>query len=82
LTVPYQSFDRLIAALTDAMGPMAALVVSERINAMGELQESFPRQKFGDLIEATGGEILSAPLKQRYRSAMAQELRALGGHGM
>ena len=77
-TVPPQSFDRLVAALTDAMGPMAALVVSERLVAMGELQASFPTQRFGELVEATGGEILSAPLKQRYRSIMAQELRALG----
>jgi general secretion pathway protein A len=78
-TVPRQSFDRLIAALIDAMGPMAPLVVSERIDAMGELQESFPKRRFGELIEATSGEILSAPLKQRYRSFMAQEIRAIVG---
>jgi hypothetical protein len=58
---------------------MAPLVVSERIDAMGELQESFPKRRFGELIEATSGEILSAPLKQRYRSFMAQEIRAIVG---
>ena len=76
--VPPRSFDRMIAALTEAMGPMAALVVGDHVSAMGESQDDFPKRKFRMLVESTSGEILSEPLKQRYRSLMSEEVRAIG----
>ncbi|HKA35088.1 MAG TPA: hypothetical protein VKH64_17870, partial [Candidatus Binatia bacterium] len=76
--VPPQSIDRLIAALTDAMGPMASLVVRDHVDAMGESTENFPKRRFHELVYSTSGEILSARLRARYESLMSQEVRALG----
>jgi len=77
-TVPSRSFERMIAELTEAMGPMAPLVVSDHVKAMDEFQERFPRRRFGQLIDLTSDEILSGALKTRYQSIMTEEIRAIG----
>jgi general secretion pathway protein A len=79
-SVPAPSFDRMISALTVAMGPMAALVVRERIGGMGESLEAFPRWRFRELVELTSLEILSERLKVRYYALMSEEIRALRDH--
>jgi len=76
-SVPAPFFDRIISALTEAMGPMAALVVRERIGAMGESIEAFPRWRFRELVELTSREILSERLKARYGALMSEEIRPL-----
>jgi len=77
-TVPPQSIDRLVAALTEAMGPMASLVVRDHVDAMGESTENFPKRRFHELVYSTSGEILSESLKARYEILMSLEFRALG----
>jgi hypothetical protein len=69
--------DLMMAALTEAMGPMAPLVVREQIDAMGESLQSFPKQRLGQLVEVTSREILSEGLKARYRNLMSEEIRAI-----
>ena len=76
-TVPSRSLDLMMAALTEAMGPMAPLVVREQIDAMGESLQSFPKQRLGQLVEVTSREILSEGLKARYRNLMSEEIRAI-----
>ncbi len=78
-TVPASSFERMLTALTEAMGPMAPLVVREQIDAMGESLEAFPKQRLGQLVDVTAREILSEGLKDRYRSLMSDEIRAIDG---
>jgi general secretion pathway protein A len=75
--VSSRSFDVMMAALTEAMGPMAPLVVREQIDAMGESLQSFPKQRLGQLVEVTSREILSEGLKARYRNLMSEEIRAI-----
>jgi hypothetical protein len=76
-TVPSRSLDLMMTALTEAMGPMAPLVVREQIDAMGESLQSFPKQRLGQLVEVTSREILSEGLKARYRILMSEEIRAI-----
>jgi general secretion pathway protein A len=76
-TVPPQSIHRLVTALTEAMGPMASLVVRDHVDAMGESTENFPKRRFHELVYATSGEILSQSLRARYESLMSREVRAL-----
>ena len=75
--VPPQSIERMVAALTDAMGPMAALVVRDHVDAMGESTENFPKRRFNELVHWTSKEILSQSLKARYEILMSQEVRAM-----
>ena len=79
-TVPSRSFALMISALTEAMGPMAPLIVREQIVAMGESLESFPKQKLGQLVAVTSREILSETLKNHFVSLMSEEIRAIN-HG-
>jgi hypothetical protein len=76
--VPLECIHRMIAALTDAMGPMASLVVRDHVDAMGESTENFPKRRFHELVYSTSGEILSKPLRARYENVMSEEVRALG----
>jgi type II secretory pathway predicted ATPase ExeA len=76
-TVPSRSLDLMMSALTEAMGPMAPLIVREQIDAMGESFEAFPKQRLGQLVEVTSHEILSEGLKNRYLGLMSDEIRAI-----
>jgi len=76
--VPPRSFERMLTALTEAMGPMAPFVVGDHVSALGESQEDFPKRKFRMLVESTSGEILSESLKERYQTVMFDEVRAIG----
>lgn len=65
----------LIKALTEAMGPMAPLVVRDRMAALGEAPESFPSRRLLELVELISREILSEKLKSHFHHKMAEEIR-------
>lgn len=67
--------DRMGTALTEAMGPIASLVVRDQIAALGERYESFPRVRLGQLIDLVGQEILNEKMKETFRKTMAEEIR-------
>jgi general secretion pathway protein A len=76
-TVPPKSFSLMISALTEAMGPMAPLIVREQIDAMGESLQAFPKQKLRRLVEITSREILNAASKADFMNRMSEEIRAI-----
>ncbi|HEY3303956.1 MAG TPA: AAA family ATPase [Candidatus Binatia bacterium] len=76
-TVPPRSLSFMISALTEAMGPMAPLVVREQIDAMGESLQAFPKQKLRRLVEVTSREILSETLRDDFVSLMSEEIRTM-----
>ena len=75
--VPARFFDSMTRALTDAMGPMAAFVVSDLVAGMGETVKAFPKRRVARLVEETSREILSEPLKAGYQRAMFEEIRGI-----
>ncbi|MBI4526147.1 MAG: AAA family ATPase [Deltaproteobacteria bacterium] len=75
--VPQPFFEQMIGALTEAMGPMAPLVVEDRISALGESLEIFPKARLEELIESTSQEILHEPLKLHFQRVMSDEMRKL-----
>jgi general secretion pathway protein A len=66
--------DDLIAALTDAMGPMASVVVREEAAALGESWEQFPTSRLGELLHALKADILSDDLREVFEEQIAQQL--------
>ncbi len=64
--------DDLIAALTDAMGPMAAVVVREQVATLGESLEQFPISRLGELLHALKADILSDDLRQAFEDLFAR----------
>ena len=67
-------FDRLILALTEAMGPMASLVVRDQIAGLGESMHAFPRGRLKELVELLSQEIFDETLKIRFRQQIAKEV--------
>jgi hypothetical protein len=66
----------MIKALTEAMGPMAPLVVRDRIAALGESPETFPARRVLELVELISREILSEKLKLHFQQRISQEIGA------
>jgi predicted regulator of Ras-like GTPase activity (Roadblock/LC7/MglB family) len=61
--------------LARAIGPMAALVIDEGLEALGESRESFPWDKATHLIEKVSTEIADAGKRRRFTEATLQALR-------
>jgi hypothetical protein len=73
-TVPPPLFDRLTSILTEAMGPMAPLVLRDQIDTLGESQDNFPEAKLDDLIGLISKEIGDGKLRQKIEESMLQEM--------
>ena len=75
--VPTGFLDALAAALTDAMGPMAKIVIRDQIKTLGECSERFPHAKVDILLESVSGEILDEGMRQQFQRQMLKQVRAL-----
>ena len=79
--VTAQFLDYMISALTEAMGPMASVIVYEQIAAMGESVTEFPKRRVVELIEKTTREISSESAKANCKRAMLEGMRGIAnGH--
>jgi type II secretory pathway predicted ATPase ExeA len=76
-SVHRELFDRMTRAATEAMGPMAHLVVLDQISALSETPDAFPESKLQKLITLISREILNETMKTRFESTMLRELAAL-----
>jgi hypothetical protein len=62
-------------ALTDAMGPMAQIVLSEHVRLLGATLDRFPREKVDPLIESVSREIFDESVRERFRQNMSEWLK-------
>src|SRR5918996_654619 len=74
---PPRFFETMVAVLTEAMGPMAFLVVRDHVAAMGESRDAFPKRRLGQLIDETSAEILSESMKDRFQELMSKEIHTI-----
>jgi general secretion pathway protein A len=75
--VPEQLFESMISALTEATGPMAAVIVAEHVAAMGESKSAFPLRRLQQLLDQTSSEIANESLRERFQRRMCEEIYAL-----
>ena len=75
--VPASFLNALAVALTDAMGPMAKIVLRDQIKTMGESFERFPHAKVDMLLESVSREILDEGMRAYFRHQMLEEIRTL-----
>lgn len=75
--MPSWFFAYMTEQLADAMGPMAVFVLRERIMAMGETVESFPKRRIVQLVEETSSEILDDRLKAGFKRTILNEIQAM-----
>jgi type II secretory pathway predicted ATPase ExeA len=76
-SVPRELFDRMTRAATEAMGPMAHMVVLDQISALAETPDAFPESKLQNLITLISREILNETMKARFENIMFRELATL-----
>jgi hypothetical protein len=75
--VPREFIDRMTSQLFEAAGPMASVIIRDRIALLGESPESFPKSRLKELIELICAEILNQELKENFRQAISSEVRFL-----
>ncbi|MGH7845076.1 MAG: GumC family protein [Candidatus Binatia bacterium] len=75
-TVPVsqERLNQLAQALTEAIGPIAPLVIREQIAALGESESAFPQRRIGELLERLYGELTGDGLL-RFQSKIPKDLQ-------
>jgi general secretion pathway protein A len=75
--VPASFLNVLVAALIDAMGPMAKIVLRDQIKTLGESSERFPYAKVDMLLESVSREILDEGMRAQFGRQMLEQIRTL-----
>src|SRR5262245_26503689 len=75
--VPPSFLNALAAALTEAMGPMAKIVLRDEIKALGETTDQFPHAKVDMLLQSVVREILNDKMRATFRSQMFEQMMTL-----
>lgn len=70
-------FLALRSELTDAMGPMASIVLQDNVQRLGQSIADFPKKKLPMLIESISIEILDPALRQAFCKAAFDRIREL-----
>lgn len=77
--VPISFLNVMVGNLTDAMGPMAKIVLRDQIKNLGESSEKFPQAKVEMLLESVSREILDEGTRAQFRQRMVEQIRTLQG---
>jgi len=72
--VPAKILQTVADALTDAMGPMATIVIREQIHRLNATADSLPREKLWNLIDTASGEICDELMRSEFRQKMADQI--------
>ena len=78
-TVPQEFLDSLVAKLTEAAGPMASVIVREKVADLGESLGAFPKNRLKELFNKLCEEILDENLRQGFQNVMSEKIRLLDG---
>jgi predicted RNase H-like nuclease (RuvC/YqgF family) len=66
-TVLPDFFDLINQELTVIMGPQASVIVRERVAALGESMQEFPKSRLAELLEILSKEVVDEPLRIGFR---------------
>ena len=72
--VPRIVFDELSVILVDAMGPMASIVLKDRVASLGASLDRFPEDKLKALIELVSDEILDPSMRQDFQKLVQERV--------
>jgi hypothetical protein len=77
--VIHGSVNKVIEALSMAMGPIAVTIVQEHIAALGESRYAFPENRIDELLKSLQGAITADELKAFSRHFFGKDLDTLDG---
>jgi type II secretory pathway predicted ATPase ExeA len=72
--VPRIVFDELSLILVEAMGPMASIVLKDRVASLGESLDRFSEDKLKALIELVSDEILDPSMRQDFQKLVQERV--------
>jgi succinoglycan biosynthesis transport protein ExoP len=75
-TVPRDFFDDMTSKLSEAVGPMAPLILADIVLLLGESRETFPRNRLKELFERVDEEILDDRLRKHFKRRMQEQFKA------
>jgi hypothetical protein len=75
-TVPQDFFDDMTSKLSEAVGPMAPLILADKVRLLGESLEAFPWNRLKELLERLDEEILDDKLWKHFQRSMQEQLKA------
>ena len=75
-SVSKQQFEHIIFKLSEAVGPLAPLIVQDYVALMGESMEAFPKSRLKELFEQASREILNDDLRAEFDKIMLRELQS------
>ncbi len=75
--MPVRLFDALRSELTEAMGPMASIVIEDRVRKLGHSVKAFPEKNWGTLIECVSKEIVEPSMRQQFQQSLSHRVRGL-----
>ncbi len=67
-------FTRILARLTDIMGPIAPLMLRDQVRALGESQDQFPEAKLEELIGLISREIPDVKRRNEFEAGIFRDL--------
>ncbi len=70
-------FDRLNDEFIEVIGPVGPVIIDEKIAALNETRESFPRNKVADLVEQVSTEIEDEGQRMNFQQIMLDLLRGI-----
>jgi general secretion pathway protein A len=76
-TVPPGFFDIMMSVLTDAVGPMARIIMKDQLKTFGDDLTTFPKSQIVRLVGAVSREILHDRLRTEFEARMFEVIRAL-----
>jgi general secretion pathway protein A len=77
IVIPRKFMDELSELLMEAMGPMASVVLRDRVRSLGESLDRFPNTRVGTLIDAVSHEILDPSMKRTFQRLAQERVVAL-----
>ena len=80
-TVSPKFLDRMTVALTHVLGPRASMIVRDRVAALGESTERFPKARVMELIEIVSQEIPDKNLRIGFREILDEPDQPTGKRG-
>jgi hypothetical protein len=66
----------MTSKLSEAVGPMAPLILADKVRLLGESLEAFPWNRLKELFERVDEEILDDRLRKHFQRSMQEQLKA------
>jgi succinoglycan biosynthesis transport protein ExoP len=76
-TVPREFLEHMTSRFTEAVGPMAPLVVRDHVALLGESMEAFPKSRLQELLQNICDEILDQNLRRNFQSSLQEDFISL-----